>query len=63
MKDPNNIYRASVSLDPYGTGEDCVNAIKAMIEAGGLPINEAVQVSFFNMVPVTQEMVLNGEWE
>ena len=63
MKDPNNIYRASVSLDPYGTGEDCVNAIKAMIEAGGLPINEAVQVAFFNMVPVTQEMVLNGEWE
>ncbi|WP_066686576.1 sugar ABC transporter substrate-binding protein [Christensenella intestinihominis] len=60
MNDAASIYRATVDLGPYQTGEDCVNAIKEIVDSGKVPVNDEVKTSYFSTDPVWQEDVLAG---
>ena len=60
MKDETSVYRATVDIGPYDTGENCVVAIHDIIESGEMPIKDAVKTTYFNMDPGWQEDVLAG---
>ncbi len=60
MKEEGSIYRATVDLAPYTTGENCVDAIKSIVESGKVPTGADVKVTQFPMDPVWQEDVLAG---
>ena len=60
MNDETSVYRATVDIGPYDTGENCVKAIHDIIESGVMPVGDAVKTTYFNMDPVWQEDVLAG---
>jgi ribose transport system substrate-binding protein len=59
MKEEGSVYRATVDLEPYTTGVDCVSAIADML-ANGIP--DEAPVNLFNMTPVWQEDVVSGKF-
>jgi ribose transport system substrate-binding protein len=60
MKEDGSIYRATVDITPYATGQNCVKALKDMIDAGKMPTGTDVKINYWDMVPVWQDDVLNG---
>lgn len=60
MNDETSVYRATVDIGPYDTGENCVKAIHDIIESGVMPVGDAVKTTYFNLDPVWQEDVLAG---
>ena len=39
MNDETSVYRATVDIGPYDTGENCVKAIHDIIESGVMPVS------------------------
>ncbi len=59
MKEKDSVYRATVDLEPYTTGVDCVSSIEDMLKNG---IPEKAPVNLFNMTPVWQDDVVSGKF-
>jgi len=50
MKEPGSFFRATIDIDPYGTGKKCVDVMLDYVKTGVK--NETI---YFEMVPVWQE--------
>lgn len=55
MKEEGSIYRATVDIQPFVTGQDCGNIIKEFLENG---VPDEAPVAFFSMKTIWQEDLL-----
>lgn len=55
MKEEGSIYRATVDIQPFVTGQDCGNIIKEFLENG---VPDKAPISYFSMKAIWQEDVL-----